>query len=69
MKFYSIDRKLNKFNDFVRGELRRKKISQSDAAYRIGIPQSGLSKRLSGQTPWTIREIFIVYDILELDIR
>ena len=68
MKFYTIDRKLNNFNDFVRGELKRKGISQSDCAYRLGIPQSALSYRLSGQTEWTLREVFLMCEILEMDI-
>ncbi len=68
MKFDTIDRKLNNFNDFVRGELKRKKISQSDCAYRLGIPQSALSYRLSGQTEWTLREVFLMCEILEMDI-
>lgn len=68
MKFYTIDRKLNNFNDFIRGELKRKKISQSDCAYRLGIPQSALSYRLSGHTEWTLREVFLMCEILEMDI-
>jgi len=69
MKFYSVDRKLNNFNDYVRGELKRQKISQEDAAYRLGIPQSGLSRRLAGQAQWTMREVFILTEIIELDLE
>ena len=65
MKFYSVDRKVNNFNDYVRGELKRKKISQSDCAYRLGIPQPALSKRISGQTEWTLRDIILLSEILE----
>ena len=68
MKFYSVDRKLNRFNDFVRGELKRKKISQEDIVYRIGIERSGVSRRLSGQIDWTIREVIILSEVLEVPI-
>ena len=69
MKFYSVDRKLNNFNDYVRGQLKREHISQEDAAYRLGIPQSGLSKRLAGQTQWTIREVFMLSEIIQIDFE
>ena len=69
MKFYSVDRKLNNFNDYVRGQLKRSHISQEDAAYRLGIPQSGLSKRLAGQTQWTMREVFILAENIELNLE
>jgi len=69
MKFYSVDRKVNKFNDYVRGELKRNHISQSDAAYRLGIPQSGLSNRLSGKVEWTMREVFMLADIININLE
>ena len=45
-----------RFNDWVRGELRRQKKSQTDLARYIGIDQCGISKRLSGSTSWGFME-------------
>lgn len=69
MKYYTVDRKLNKFNDYIRGELKRKHISQTDAAYRLGIPQSGLSSRLSGKVQWTMREVFMLSEIIDVNFE
>lgn len=66
MKFYSVDRKLNRFNDYIRGELKRRNLSQDEIAYRLGIPQSGLSKRLSGKVVWSLTEVILLCEILEI---
>lgn len=52
-------------SDFIRGEMRRKKVSQSALADYIGCDQSGLSKRLSGQVEWSYREILGAFELLE----
>lgn len=66
MKFYSVDRKLNRFNDYIRGELKRRKLSQDEIAYRLGITQTGLSKRLSGKVVWSLTEVILLCEILEI---
>ena len=68
MKFYSVDRKLNKFNDFIRGEMRRQKLNQKDVAYRLGIDQPCLARRLSGQVNWTMREAVMLSEILNFSL-
>lgn len=57
-------RDYNKINDFLRCELRRKKITQKQAADYLGIRQDGLSRRLSGQIEWSLREIIKIYELL-----
>jgi len=54
----------NETNDFIRCELKRKKITQTEAADYIGIRQDGFSRRLSGQIEWSFREVIKIYELL-----
>lgn len=68
MKQNETTKKYNRINDFIRCEMRRKKISQESAARYLGLRQDGISRRLSGQTEWTFREIISLYDLLEVEL-
>ncbi len=68
MKQNETTKKYNRINDFIRCEMRRKKISQEAAAQYLGLRQDGISRRLSGQTEWTFREIISLYDLLEVEL-
>lgn len=67
MKFESVNRKYNKLNDFIRGEMKRKKINQKTAANWLNIQQSCISSRLNGESEWTAREIISVFELLEIE--
>lgn len=67
MKFNTVDKQYRKMNDFIRGEMRRKKINQDMLAYRLNLPRSSVSKRLSEQTEWTAREIIDVFEFLGIE--
>ena len=67
MKQYSIDKKYVQFNDYLRGELRRRKLSQSQVAIWLNLPQTSVSQRLSGKTEWTLREIMSLYELMEIE--
>ena len=54
--------KLRKFNDWIRGELRRQKKNQTELATFVGIDQSGLSLRLCDKRAWTLKEYFNVLE-------
>ena len=69
MKFNKVSQDYRQLNDFIRGEMRRKKISQSSLAYTLNISQVGISKRLSGNTDWTLWEILNVFDVLGVDFE
>lgn len=64
MKFNKTSQDYNQLNDFIRGEMRRKKVNQNALAYSLCISQSGISDRLSGKTDWTMWEIMNVFEIL-----
>lgn len=53
------------FNDWLRGELKRRKINQSTMAYYLNLSRKSLVMRLSGQVEWTFREVLEVMDFLE----
>ena len=68
MKFETVNRKYNQLNDFIRGEMKRQKISQDDMAYRLNLPRASISKRLNGVSEWTAREIINVYEFLGIEM-
>lgn len=69
MKFESANRKYNKMNDFIRGEMKRKKINQEAMAYRLNLSQQCVSYKLSGKVEWMAREIIIVFEMLGVDVN
>lgn len=68
MKQYSVTQKKNRANDTIRGTMKRKKMSQEEVAYRLGMERSCLARRLSGQTEWTLSEFILVCEVLEINI-
>lgn len=54
--------KLRRFNDWVRGELKRQKKNQTELATYVGIDQPGLSMRLGDKRAWTLKEYFNVLE-------
>ena len=57
-----------RFNDFLRGELKRRKIKQEEAATYLNLSRMSFVKRLSGTTEWSFMEVLEVMDFLDLDI-
>lgn len=52
------------FNDWLRGEMARRKIKQSELAKYLGLSQPGLSTRITGKTPWLFKEVLDVLDFM-----
>lgn len=69
MKINSTDIKYRQLNDFIRGEMKKKKIKQKQIAYRLNLPEASISYRFSGETEWTAREIIIVFEMLGVDVN
>ena len=67
MKEYTINKKYEQFNDFIRGELKRRKLSQASVAHWLNLPQTSISQRLSGTTDWTLREIMSLFELMEIE--
>ena len=68
MKQYSVTQKKNRVNDTIRGTMKRKKLTQEEVAYRLGMERSCLARRLAGQTEWTLCELILVCEILEINL-
>ena len=63
MKFNTADRTYKQLNDFIRGEMKRKKIKQEDVAYRLNLQQATISQKLNGKVEWKLQNVF--YDMNE----
>jgi transcriptional regulator with XRE-family HTH domain len=50
----------------VRAELGRSRITQREAATRIGVSQGALSKRLNGYLPFDVRELELLAALLHV---
>lgn len=58
-----------RFNDFIRGEMKRKKISQMMLAQYLGIGQPALSLRMNGENEWSLRDAFKAAEFLDVDLK
>ena len=58
---------ISRFNDFVRGELKRLKKPQKALADYLGISRPSLSLRLLGEVKWTMEEVLETFEFLEFD--
>ena len=67
MKQNSITKKYVQFNDFLSGELKRRKISQEEAAYYLKLSQASISMKLAGKVEWTVREIMNLYELMGIE--
>lgn len=69
MKFNKVSRDYNQLNDYLRGELRRKKISQESLAYSLNISRVSVSSKLSGKKDWTVWELLNIFELLEISFN
>ena len=69
MKFNKISQVYRQLNDFIRGELKRQKISQKDLGYSLNLSQQVISKRLMGKIDWTLWEFINTLDDLGYEIE
>ena len=58
-----------RFNDWLRGELRRQKKNQTDLANYLGLDQGGISKRMGGQVAWGFNEVLNAVEFLDGDLK
>ena len=67
MKINKVSKQYKQLNMNIREEMRTKKISQKDIAYRLNQSQANISQKLSGKVDWTMWEVLNVFDILGID--
>ena len=58
-----------RFNDSVRGELRRKKLKHEDLAVYLNVERSTITNRLSGKIEWSLRDAFKAAEFLDVDLK
>jgi CRP-like cAMP-binding protein len=56
-----------RFNNFVRGELRARRLKHQDLADYLGIDRSTLTARLLGRIEWSLRDAFRTLEFLGSD--
>lgn len=64
-----IAKKLRYFNDYVRGELRRKHHSQEDLAIYLNVSQGIISMRLRGLSPWPLEDALETCEFLDVKLE
>lgn len=51
------------FNIWVAGQIKVRKLRQEDVATYLNINQGGLSRRISGDTEWKLKEVFDLFNL------
>lgn len=69
MKFNDTKIQYRAMKDYIRGEMRRQKISQSDMAYRLNMTQGNFSYKLSDKGDFTTWELLNVFEILGVEFE
>ena len=69
MKINKADIQYNRFNDYVRGELKRRKLNQEDLAEYLNMDRTALSHRLCDKTPWMFKEVLYVFEFFGEEIK
>lgn len=58
------EREMRRFNRFVTGWMREKKLRQEDLADCLELPRQSVGYRLSGETRWTLPEMAKVCELI-----
>ncbi len=62
-------KKLRQFSIWVSGSLHANKQTQEELARYINVDRSGVTRRISGDTPWTLEEFFQVEEFFGEEFR
>lgn len=54
--------KYRRFNDWLRGEMKSRKVRQAELAEYLNISQATLSKRMNGEIGWLFEDVLEVLD-------
>lgn len=54
--------KYRRFNDWLRGEMKSRKVRQAELAEYLNIEQATLSKRMNGEIQWLFEDVLEVMD-------
>jgi len=65
----TVGTKYRRFNDYVRGELKRRKIHQEVLADYLGVTRATLTYRLNGQIEWYLKDALKTAEFFEVGIE
>ena len=65
----TVGTKIRQFNDFIRGELKRKRKTQADLAEYLGIERSTLTYRLNGDSAWPFKDALKVLEFFDTTLE
>ena len=54
--------KYRRFNDWLRGEMKSRKVRQAELAEYLNISQATLSKRMNGEIGWLFEDVLEVLE-------
>ena len=54
--------KYRRFNDWLRGEMKSRKVRQAELAEYLNIEQPTLSKRMNGEIGWLFKDVLEVLE-------
>lgn len=57
--------KYRRFNDWLRGEMKSRKVRQTELAEYLHIEQTTLSKRINGEIQWLFEDVLEVMDYFD----
>lgn len=58
-----------RFNDLLRGEMKRQKVTQTTLADYLGTTQATLSFRINGKSEWLFLDVLKAVELLGIDIN
>lgn len=56
-------------NDFIRGELRRKKLTQEDLAEYLDVDKSTVSRKFREEIGWSLKDALKAAEFLDTDLK
>ena len=63
-----VGNKYRRFNDWLRGEMRVKRVTQDKLAEYLGCDRRTISRRLTGHIEWSFRDVLEVAEYFEADM-
>ena len=61
------NQKVKEFQRWLKGEMSKQDLNQTDIASCIGVSQQKVSERLLGNTPFKLEEIIAIFELLGTD--
>ena len=68
LKLNPVDLKYQKFNDYVKGELRRQGKNQEELADYLFVTSTCIPYRLNGKVEWFFRDVLRTCEFLDIDV-